>query len=198
MSPQARMVDERLLRSLKAGLHRVRLDDPAISTSLLCLCSAVSVLGSWWYFQDLLAAMLDNISTTDARNLRLLSPDNVYWHDLYREVFVYVSAGAGAVWFIVAKVTPKNRDTHHMAIWWGAAALFVLALGLLEFPYRVLRDTKFDAVTLSGADCYKLAERSDEALVFCPDMPAPRTRIVKKTVGLEPAGRHESIFTRFH
>jgi hypothetical protein len=198
ISPHVRNVDALIERWRKTAAHGLRLDDPATSTSLLLLVSAVGVLGSWWYFQDLLASMSENISTAEASYLRLLSPDNLYQHDLYREVFVFVTAGAGACWYIISKLAPKRGDMHYTATWWGAAALFVFALGLLEFPYRVLRDSNFDAVTFSGADCYVLGERRDEALLFCPDSAPPRSRIVKKAAGVEPTGRYESIFSRVH
>ena len=81
-------------------------------------------------------------------------------------------------------------------MWWGAAAVFVFALGLLEFPYRVLRDSKFDVVRLHGVECYELGKRRDEVLLFCPASAVPRSRIANAE-GLEPTGRHESIFVAF-
>jgi serine/threonine protein kinase len=196
-SPRAQKFDLVATRWLQNAAQGLRLDDPAISASLALLLSVAAVIGSWWYFQDLLASMLGDVATADVRSLQLLSPGNVYQHDLYRKILIFVTTGAGVLWYVVARLAPKQRDTYHSALWWGAAAAFVFALALLEFPYRVIRDSKFDVVASGGTECYLLGERRDEALLFCPLSTVPRSRTVKKAVGLEPTGRHESIFALF-
>jgi hypothetical protein len=197
VSARGRRFDAACVQWLRHALHRARLDDPAMGASIALLLSATLVLGSWWYFQDLLGAMLQNISVADAGSLWRLSSANVRQHDLYRQVLIYVTTAAGVLWYMIARLGPRTSDTYHRALWWGAAAVFVFALGLLEFPYRVLRDSKFDVVRVDGGECYELGERRDEVLLFCPASAIPRSRIVKKAIGREPTGRHESIFVAF-
>ncbi len=72
----------------------------------------------------------------------------------------------------------------------------VLALVLLDFPYRVIYHAEFDTVRWEGRHCYLLGEREDQYLLFCPDLQAPRNRIVGKDApGLQHVGARENIFS---
>jgi hypothetical protein len=79
----------------------------------------------------------------------------------------------------------------------GGAAVLLIGLALLDFPYRVLYYNRFDAVTWNRVYCYNLGERRDDVLLFCPELRPPRNRIVSKRTDLTPTGVTESIFTRF-
>ena len=54
------------------------------------------------------------------------------------------------------------------------------------------------AVTWKNNHCYAIGERSDDILLFCPELPAPRNRTVTKGDSeLTWLGVKESIFSRY-
>jgi hypothetical protein len=80
----------------------------------------------------------------------------------------------------------------------GGAAVVVLSFASLDVPYRLFLHNEFEAARWNGASCYILGERTDDLLLFCPDLPVPRNRVVqKRTSTIEREGRRESLFTAF-
>jgi hypothetical protein len=79
----------------------------------------------------------------------------------------------------------------------GGAAIVLLAILLLDFPYRMLsRNNEFETVNWNGARCYILGERQDDVLLFCPRLDPPRNRIIsRRTEKLERLGVKESVFS---
>jgi hypothetical protein len=70
----------------------------------------------------------------------------------------------------------------------------------LHLPYRLVNyRTPFEVVSWNGAHCYITAERSEDVLVFCPEMTAGRRRIIRKSdPGLVRSGAIETnLFSRF-
>jgi hypothetical protein len=77
----------------------------------------------------------------------------------------------------------------------AAAAIFLLAMLLLHFPYRLLYHAELEAVEWDGRRCYVLGERNEEELLFCPDLEPPRNRAVRKdATGLTHLGTRMNPF----
>ena len=82
----------------------------------------------------------------------------------------------------------------------AAAAIFLLGMFLLHFPYRLLYHAELEAVEWGGRRCYVLGERGEEELLFCPQSRAaaepsgPRSETDRTHVGtrLNPFGDHAS------
>jgi hypothetical protein len=197
MSATARGVMARL----KNGIRRCRLDDVSTLSACMLLLSATALAVTWWYFVPFLGSLgtiaLEDISSVSRESLAFLSPQFREYHWLYRKCFtaaVIVCLGAWypPVWLSLRKGEPINRS-----ILAGGVAVVVLSLLLLDFPYRLLAAHKrnFEAATWSEDSCFILGERQAQVLLFCPDAPVPRNRIVRADdTSLKRLGLVQDIF----
>ena len=164
--------------------------------SCVVLLSAVALLSAWWAFFPLFESYLD-VYRARAEDLALLAPDYHWYHNAYREALSWIVILSVLAWYPVARLAAFRRERVNRGMLAGGAAVVLLGLALLDFPYRVLLQNQFVAVTWNGAYCYNIGERRDDLLLFCPDLQPPRNRIVSKQTTLTPTGVTESIFTRF-
>ena len=183
------------LRSVAARLH---LSDATFCVSAGVLLAAVSVIGGFWYFSPLLAALDQSLSTATSSALELLSPTNRPYHELYRKTFTGLMLFSGTVWYATWRLARIRRDVVHIAICACASAIFLLSLIFLSLPFRVIYQNKFPVAKWDGQECYVTGERQDDLLLFCPSFQPSRNRVIKKaSAGLDYAGRVENIFTPF-
>ena len=174
-------VDVTVRRAVSRGAHRVRLDEVSVLASYSLLLSVMAVAVAAWLFAPLLLALVTNVSTGDVEHLSRLSPSPavVEYHNQYRQLFTAVVIFSVLVWYPVAKLVRKGQSPH----WGFFAGGFVatcVALAGLHFPYRLLYANKsFEAVTWQSNHCYITGERTSQVLLFCPEVPPPRNRIVK-------------------
>jgi hypothetical protein len=63
-------------------------------------------------------------------------------------------------------------------------------------PYRLLSYSAFPRVNFNGQRCYQTGTSGKQVLLFCPDTPPPRNRIVlAEDPAIEPTGVIESVFS---
>ena len=75
-------------------------------------------------------------------------------------------------------------------------AVFAAAVILNTLPHRLIRDNEQERVQFGGNRCYVVGSTPDQFLLFCPDLPPPRNRMVARNdAGLQRPGIRESIFT---
>jgi hypothetical protein len=199
ISPGARALEATAVSFVKSAGRRVGLNDPTVLVCVAVLAAGLSLVGGFWYFQQLLATLNSEFSTAPREALELLSPHRrLDYHELYRKVFTGIVIFAGFAWYASWRLARRRHDALHIAIAAGAGVVFLLALIFLSYPFRVIYQNKFDAVRWEGADCYAIGERQEDLLLFCPALQPPRNRVIKKgSAGLEYAGRVENIFTPF-
>jgi hypothetical protein len=140
-----------------------------------------------------------NISTKPAEKLQYFSPYFQGYHENYRICFTWVTIACFAVWRPVLKTAKRKGEPVNRGLLSGGAAVAVLSLLFLDFPYRLLSHSQsaFEAATWRGANCYILGSRGDDYLVFCPELSPPRNRVVKRNApDLEHIGAVEKVFTR--
>jgi hypothetical protein len=79
-------------------------------------------------------------------------------------------------------VAVRKRELPDWRALVGGAAVFLLVLMFLDFPYRLIAwdPRKAQEVKWHGAECYILGERQIDVLLFCPQLPPPRNNIVRK------------------
>jgi hypothetical protein len=197
-SSRLRASDAALRKTIVATRHRLRLDEVSVLASCSLLASALIVGVTWWYFSPLLLALLTYVSTGATETLALLSPSHVGDHNRYRQVLSVVVIVTVAVWYPVLKAVRKGQTLHWGFIAGGVVATCV-SVALLNFPYRMLYFNKsFEAVTWKSNHCYAIGDRGNDVLLFCPELPSPRNRIVKKNESdLTWLGVKESIFSRY-
>lgn len=194
-------------------MHRCSLDDVTMLSSLSLIASGIALLGTCWYFAPLLRTLYDirwGLSTVSADRLTLLSPDFQSYQLSYRKVFSLTSIACVILWYPVVRLAIRTRRLVPRRTALAGVVILVLSLVLLDFPYRLLsHDIDFDQVKWSGRSCHLLGRRGDDRLIFCPDLPAPRTRAVpastivadpppvgdnEPTPGTQEAKRKRSIF----
>jgi hypothetical protein len=200
-SDTLRRCDAALCRRLGGAARRCRLNEtPVIASYALLACASALVL-AWWYFSPLLGAMVTSVPIAPVESLRLLAPGsngaiNDY-HVNYRITFTWIAIVSILAWGLIVRRARRERQALQPGVLAGGVGVIVLALGSLDYPFRLLYHNQFDAVRYEGETCYILGERADDVLLFCPSMPPPRNRIVKQGEGLQRTGVRESILTRF-
>ena len=176
-----------------------RLNDPQTSSSVALAISTVALIGTWWYFAPLLTGLLSldmNVSTTPAENLAFLSPEFTPYHQSYRASFIWVSIVCLLVWYPVLRTAFRRGISLNWRIVAGGLAVTLLSILLMDFPYRLLVHSEFEAARWQGESCYIIGERNEEFLLFCPSVPPPRNQTVAKTAdGLERLGGKHNIFS---
>jgi hypothetical protein len=196
MSTRLRAFDETARRRANAVAHRLRLDEAAVLGSCALILSTLAIVSAVWYFAPLLATLLGGpLQIGTSEQLRLLSRDFVLDHNRYRQVFALVVLFSAAVWYPVRKLVKKGQKIHWGVVTAGIAATS-FSVVLLHFPYRMMYyNDVFEAVSWDGRRCYIVGERSDQELLFCPDLQPPRNRIVRKSDPARvPLGITESLF----
>jgi hypothetical protein len=195
-SAKARSVERTLFEGGRFHLDSV----PAISSAAL-LMSLVVLSAAWWYYSPLLGALVNispDISKAPAESLALLSPRFSSYHETYRATFVWVTIVCVVLWYPAVRLAAMKGERLSKGIVAGGVAVVLLALALLDFPYRLLYHSDFEAATWQDATCFVLGEGSDDLLLFCPEFQVPRSRTVKKGApGLVRRGFKENIFTHF-
>jgi hypothetical protein len=185
---------------VEAQMHRWRLDDPAMLASLALLVSTAALAASAWAFAPLIRACFNlepGISTAPFERLQYLSPAYYGYHENYRITFTWATVISVALWYQVLRKWRRPAGT--IVTLQAAAGVAVIAglVFLLNFPYRLLWHTEFEAVAWNGAHCYVLGERGDERLLFCPELAPPRNRVVRKdAAGLQHIAAGEHMFSR--
>ncbi|HKH73591.1 MAG TPA: serine/threonine-protein kinase [Vicinamibacterales bacterium] len=178
--------------------HRLRLDEVSVLASYALLISLAGVTLAGWYFKPLLLQLLAYIPAADSRDLELLSPQYVTYHNYYRGVFTLVTILSVAVWLPVMRLVRKGQSLH-WGMWLGGALATCIALACLHMPYRLLiYRNLFEVVQWNGARCSVIGETSSSYLLFCPDVAPPRNRIAdRKDPGVTFVGAQERLFSHF-
>jgi hypothetical protein len=151
-------------------------------------------------FQDLISAVV-NPGYVGPDLLRLLDPNDLTPSN-YRAALTLVLVGASAAWYALLTRPGSRAAVHRTTIGAGvAAAGFTLVM--LTVPYRLVYYNEMPKLSLDGARCYEVGARPAEAgahgpqlLLYCPDLPSPRIRIVDSTAVTRPSTTvRESMFS---
>ena len=198
MSTRARRAKAMLARAIR----RWRLDDVSTLSACMLLLSATVLAVTWWYFVPFLGSLgtiaLEDISSVSRDSLAFLSPEFRDDHYLYRKAFTAVVITCAALWYVPVWLARRKGEPINRSILAGGVAVLVLSVLLLDFPYRLIVGHKrdFEAAEWAGERCYILGERQAQMLLYCPDAPVPRNRIVSGSdPSLKRLGVVQDIFT---
>jgi hypothetical protein len=198
MSGSQRRFEAAARRRSSVVAHRWRLDEVPVLASYALLVSAAALAGAWWYFTPLILALLNYIPNAATKDLALLSPDFITYHNYYRGTFSFVVILSVAAWYPVLRLVKKGQSPPWGLMAGGLVAVCV-ALALLHLPYRLLYFTinePFEAARLNGTECSVIGEDGNRVLLFCPLLDAPRNRVVMKgDPALVQLGVRRNIFT---
>lgn len=171
---------------LSIAIHRLGLDNlDTISAGALVTSVAVLAIPCGLLYADLaiLLSLIGSGATAPIEDLAYLSPANGAQHDNYRLSFEWTCIILVALLRVPFKMAANRGLRVNGGLQIGAAAVLLLALLLLDFPYRLMYQADFDAVEWRGRQCALLGERDDDYLVFCLEMEPPRSRVVRKDAG---------------
>jgi hypothetical protein len=177
---------------------RLSLDDPRVIAQGLAALGIPALALVVWRFNELIQAWGTAISTTPLpQYLWRLGPANDSEKVLYRAVLtvLFLAFTAG---FVRVLQMRAELGTRRGAGEVAAIAIVVASLLLLnEVPYRILWQNKGERIEYLGARCYVIGEAGEQWLVYCPDTPPPRNKVVGRTdPGVRRTGTVESIFTQ--
>jgi hypothetical protein len=180
VSSTVRRLDVEVGRRARDTAHRLRLDEAPVAAGCALLLSAGVLATAWWYFTPLLLALVSYASTAPESSLRLLTPDFVDYHNLFRQVFSGVALIAVAVWYPVVRLVRRGQSLH-WGLWVAGALVVSLSLACLHFSYRLLVYRNYvDLVQWRGSECGVIGERGTQLLLLCPDVQTPRNRTVSR------------------
>lgn len=190
---------------IKSALGRSAFSQvPTLSACVLLISAAVLVV-TWWNFGAFLGSLgdasLGGISSAPREALAFLSPEFRATHSMYRKSFTAVVITGVALWYAPIFLSLRRHEPIPRATLIGGAAVLALSLLILDFPYRLIVGSKrnFERVTWQQNDCYLLGERPPQSLIYCPDLPVPRNRIVPSNdPDLKRLGTMQDIFTNAH
>jgi hypothetical protein len=191
-----RTVSGRVTRLVRSATARMHLDSPAAAGQAILVVQIVVLVLFCWRFSNLIGAFTSNISTASSSTLAPLAPGNEAAHDAYRLVLPLIVLGMVLAWMRVWRWERRSGARGDRAAGATGLALVVLALLLLEFPYRILRHSLFLRVAYDSERCYVIGDRGENLLLYCPDAPSPRNKVVDAgDPRVERTTTIESIFT---
>src|SRR5262245_40668738 len=168
--------------------------DPIRVAQLVAMGGGIAIGVICWRFRDMLEAWSNFADTMPASDLVALG-------DVGRQLAFRFEASLlvvvlGFLLVHVLRMRSRQNTTRGRSTVVACCAVLAAAVLLNDAPYRLIYDTTGQPATLSGHRCYVIGESVSRVLLFCPDLPPPRNRIVAQN---DPAllrlGIRESIFT---
>ena len=191
-----RSAAEPLARAIRRWVAGVNAAPTSLLAPLLLTAQVTVLILYMWRFRDVIEGLDVLITERLGGSLAALRAGNRAEHNalgqwLSVQLFVF-----GAAWYqlIKRRWTRNDRDAKPIV----AGGILVLALSFLFFqviPFRLLYHNEAERVLYQSQVCHLVAQRADEALLFCPAQPPPWKRVVK--IGdpdLERQGTFQSIF----
>jgi hypothetical protein len=189
--------------------RRLSLEDVSVLGFCALFGSALGLVGVCYYFAfsdpmfSRFVALYPNISTAPGKALAFLAP-RFCLDDLsnvrvrYRDDFAFVIVLCVVLWYPAIRVAIHKREAIHRGIAIGGAAVLILSLLILDFPYKLIASVEarhFHQVQWRGATCFIIGDKQIDLLLFCPGEPPPRNRIVRKSdPDLEDMNKDDDVF----
>ncbi|MGE0592812.1 MAG: serine/threonine-protein kinase [Vicinamibacterales bacterium] len=171
--------------------------EPVLVLDLLAAAGVLAVGGLVGLSWDRLSALTASISTSPLEQVQAIP--KAYETEFFlqaRSLELFVLLYGFAAYGVFSRVgTGATKVPWRTGV--AVVAVPVLAFLLLRgIPYRVLYQNQAERVDHAMERCYRIGEREDAVLLYCPDVQPPRNRIVSKgDRDLRPRGVIESIFT---
>jgi serine/threonine protein kinase len=176
-----------------ASIYRVPM---ATVSPVVLVAQLISLTLLWLRFEPLISTLVNFMNrSTIAPSLAALSPVNAAGHRSFRlllslHLLIFVTA-----WLQVLKLRARRADSEARIVVAGGLALTLLGLMLLVAPYRIMLLNEAVRVSLGSEHCYLVGQRGADALLFCPNQPPPRSRVVRlDNPQLTRDGTRENMF----
>ena len=192
MAAAAAAIVRRLLRGRRTP--RVLLD-PRVRAKALLVAQVVLFAALCWRFADVFNAATSYLSTSSPDRFDVLKPDRAGERQFFAILFSLLAVGSGWSWYAHLRAAPRPQlEADRFLIATGLVVL-VATLALLVTPYRIFWQNRFERVLFDSMRCYVIGVNSPDALLYCPDAPPPRTRVLPASdPRVQRSGVLESIF----
>jgi eukaryotic-like serine/threonine-protein kinase len=189
---------ERRVREIASAL---RLDTLPVASGIALVVASLALLSTWWLSLPVLELLLgifpDDISTAPSDRLAILGPAYQAAREQYREGFAWCVFASVAVWYPVWKMARGDTRNLNRVVVYGGVAVFVLAVALMTFPYRLIVQGDAETATWKDQACYVIGERGGAVMLFCPEIPPPRNVTVDvRSPDLVRLGASRPLFER--
>ena len=172
------------------------LDDPLVLARALATVGFVALAGVVWRFDTLMEAWAIQVSTAVPERLWPLGPENEDEKVLYRAVLTCLLLAFAAGLGRVVHLRLRTRFTRARGATAIVGAVLAIIVALVELPYRTMWHADEDRIEYGDGRCYAIGKTSTQYLLYCPETPPPRNRVVDATdPALHPMGVVEDIFT---
>ena len=195
LSRSAATAERRIASAWKSLSVRLSLDDVLVFEPGLMTLGIAALALVAWQFNDLILAWGSNISTASSGQLARLGPEYENEKVMYRAVLtVLLLLFSGGLAHAV-----RLRSRRPTGRWGSFAACMAIVASILllnEVPYRILWKNQAPRISYDGSRCYVIGASGSDSLIFCPDLPPPRNKIVRSSdPRIHPSGVTESIFS---
>jgi hypothetical protein len=175
---------------------KLGLDDPAeLAQAVATICFVALVILSV-AFRDVIRAWMARINTYPSEQLLPLRPGNRTAQQTFQFLQCVLVFVLSAAVFRVVRLRARQQARSGTAPLGILVAMLTFTIVMLVLPYRIINQAQFERVDVISERCYILGEHADDWLVYCPDHPPPRNRIIKSS---DPAakrlGGYQNIFT---
>jgi hypothetical protein len=182
-------------RTTRLGV-RLGLDDPLVLGQAVAGLGIVTLMFLVWYFFPFMRAFgSKSISDFPAEKYLPLQPATNTAH-LYRFVFTLLTVAFGLAIVRIRRLAttqPLGRAGAGLAM---VVVLFVIALIMCQFPYRIVWRNDALRLDVAGERCYAVGATATDYLLHCPDRQPPRNRVVKRDdPAVRDTGTIQNIFT---
>jgi serine/threonine protein kinase len=178
---------------------KLGLDDPIVlSHAVAGIGLVVMTVTLVHFYPFILAVFTKNISTQPASRFLPLQPTGPYRLDaqMYRVVLTMLVAAFAMALTRILRLRAARAVRDGVVPVAVVGVMLVLAILLLEAPYRIVWKNESRVLEVAGERCYQIGEDGDELLIHCPDRQPPRNRTVSRAVSaVHDTGVLQNIFT---
>lgn len=198
LSPPFSRLHARVSQQISMTLVRMGLSSAPALAGLLIVSTVVFVgWAVFWRFAELVNVLNWPMSALSPEAVAILAPSNQQEHYAYRQVLSGAALALMIGWYFVIKRARSRKERLGPLVTCAGVLSGVVTVFFLNLPFRILFHTRAEKVVLQQSSCYRLAERDDSLLLFCPDDSKRATVVSKQGLTLRRLGEIESVFTRF-
>jgi tRNA A-37 threonylcarbamoyl transferase component Bud32 len=164
--------------------------------TVVAVFGSLALIGTIWWYSDLWGAVMTYVTLADASTLAPLQPSNSSMHSSWGITRVVIAFAIGLGLARVIRLRRAQSPPAPGRSLLPASVVFVVAVVMVVLPWRLVYQSRFERIDLSGSRCYQIGRDGDRLLLYCPEAAIPRTTIVPTSdPRLRPTGIVESIFT---
>ena len=170
-----------LRRKCVEWLSERGLDEPALALLCVSAMGALALTTLAWLYWDYGAAIVTSnffVNRGSPSQFAALEPAHESRVDTYGRLLDLLLLLHGLVCVRILTWARRVNAVIPSATKLAALMVPVVAMVLWQLPYRLVYQNTFERVDVGGTRCYQLGRNESDLLLHCPDVPAPRNRVV--------------------